>query len=205
MCFKKDDRGKLFIISTKAGGIGVNLCGANRCVIFDVCWNPSHDLQSIFRIYRIGQKKECFIYRLIAQGTMEEKIYQRQVKKQAIAQRVLDEHQIDRHFDAHEKRELYQFEPKLWNESESETPILPKDDILADLLKDMRKWIVSYHEHDTLLQNRPDEVLSETDRQAAWQEYEAEKAISKSQNVNNNIIPPPGHSMITVNVTQFIH
>ncbi|ELU06400.1 hypothetical protein CAPTEDRAFT_223034 [Capitella teleta] len=65
----------LFLMSTKAGGVGLNLTGANVVVIFDPNWNPTHDLQAQDRAYRIGQLRDVHVYRLITSGTIEENIY----------------------------------------------------------------------------------------------------------------------------------
>ncbi|RWS26955.1 Transcriptional regulator ATRX-like protein, partial [Leptotrombidium deliense] len=164
---------RLFLVSTRAGSLGINLVGANRCVIFDACWNPTHDSQAVCRLYRFGQKKTVYVYRLIAQGTMEEKIYEKQIMKQSLSCRVVDSQQIQRHFSHRDLAELYRFFPD--NNAERPTPVLPKDNLLADLLKQHRKEIVTYKQHDSLLENRPEEDLTEDERKAAWDEWEEEK------------------------------
>eukprot|EP00878_Enallax_costatus_P017650 GHUV01018544.1.p1 GENE.GHUV01018544.1~~GHUV01018544.1.p1 ORF type:complete len:477 (+),score=112.58 GHUV01018544.1:60-1433(+) len=69
----------LFLLTTKVGGLGVNLTGANRVAIYDPDWNPSTDTQARERAWRIGQGRPVTIYRLITSGTIEEKVYHRQV------------------------------------------------------------------------------------------------------------------------------
>lgn len=71
----------VFLLSTKAGGVGINLVGANRLFLMEPEWNPALDQQAMARIHRDGQKKHSFIYRMMIAGTMDEKILQRQIQK----------------------------------------------------------------------------------------------------------------------------
>ncbi|KAM3869276.1 transcriptional regulator ATRX-like [Diretmus argenteus] len=174
-------RGRLFLISTRAGSLGINLVAANRVIIFDASWNPCYDIQSIFRVYRFGQQKNVFVYRFLAQGTMEEKIYDRQVAKQSLSMRVVDQQQMERHFTHFELTELYMFEPELLDDpgtkkSKRTTSVLPKDMVLAELLRSCKEQIVRYHEHESLLDHIEEEELSEAERKAAWAEFEAESS-----------------------------
>ncbi|XP_050024502.2 DNA repair and recombination protein RAD54B-like [Dermacentor andersoni] len=80
----------VFLLSCKAGGVGLNLVGASRIVLYDVDWNPANDLQAMARVWRDGQSRHVSIYRLLTTGTIEEKIFQRQVTKQELSGAVLD-------------------------------------------------------------------------------------------------------------------
>ena len=77
-----------FLLSSKAGGCGLNLIGANRLVLFDPDWNPANDQQALARVWRSGQKKACYIYRFFGAGTIEEKTYERQLSKEGLAGQV---------------------------------------------------------------------------------------------------------------------
>ena len=102
----------VFLLSSKAGGCGINLIGANRLVLFDPDWNPAADQQALARVWRDGQKKDCFVYRFMATGTIEEKIFQRQSHKQALSSCVVDSAEdVERHFSLDSLRELFQFKP----------------------------------------------------------------------------------------------
>ncbi|XP_011182322.2 DNA repair and recombination protein RAD54B [Zeugodacus cucurbitae] len=75
------DDSLVFLLSAKAGGVGLNLIGASRLILFDNDWNPATDAQAISRIWRDGQTRDVHIYRLVTAGCIEEKIFQRQTAK----------------------------------------------------------------------------------------------------------------------------
>lgn len=80
----------IFLISTGAGGLGLNLQKANRVIIFDFKFNPTKEEQAVGRAYRIGQKKATFVYRFVAGGTFEESIHNKTIYKTQLASRVID-------------------------------------------------------------------------------------------------------------------
>ncbi|KAJ5948270.1 DNA repair and recombination protein [Penicillium verhagenii] len=99
-----------FLLSAKAGGMGLNLIGASRLVLFDVDWNPATDIQAMARIHRDGQKHHCRIYRVILKGSLEEKIWQRQVTKIGLADSVMEHKNSVAQFSSAELRDLFRLD-----------------------------------------------------------------------------------------------
>lgn len=97
----------IFILTTKVGGLGTNLTGANRVIIFDPDWNPSTDMQARERAWRIGQKRDVTVYRLITRGTIEEKVYHRQIYKHFLTNKILKNPQQKRFFKARDMKDLF--------------------------------------------------------------------------------------------------
>mmetsp|Transcript_2765 Transcript_2765/g.10639 ORF Transcript_2765/g.10639 Transcript_2765/m.10639 type:complete len:1059 (-) Transcript_2765:36-3212(-) len=106
--FNKDGSSKfIFLLSTRAGGLGINLATADTVVLYDSDWNPQMDLQAQDRAHRIGQKKPVNIYRMITKGTVEEKIYQRAVKKLYLDAVVIQQGRLVEQNKSLSKNELY--------------------------------------------------------------------------------------------------
>jgi SNF2 family DNA or RNA helicase len=79
----------LFLISLKAGGVGLNLTAADTVILYDPWWNPAVEQQAIDRAYRIGQDKPVFVYKLLASGTVEDKMLELQARKAGLADSLL--------------------------------------------------------------------------------------------------------------------
>jgi DNA excision repair protein ERCC-6 len=105
--FNNDPNLHVFLLTTKVGGLGVNLTGANRVIIYDPDWNPSTDVQARERAWRLGQKREVEIYRLMTAGTIEEKIYHRQVFKQILTNKILRDPKQRQTFHLRELHDLF--------------------------------------------------------------------------------------------------
>ncbi|KAG6813679.1 hypothetical protein H0H92_008527 [Tricholoma furcatifolium] len=106
--FNKSSRNQsfIFLLSSKAGGVGINLIGASRLCLIDSDWNPSHDLQSMARCHRDGQKRPVYIYRFLTTGAIDEKIYQRQVTKLGLSDSLMQSGTTSSKSDSFTRKEL---------------------------------------------------------------------------------------------------
>lgn len=170
----------LFLLSTRAGCLGINLVGANRVVVFDASWNPCHDAQAVCRVYRYGQRKPCYIYRLVSDYTLEKKIYDRQISKQGMSDRVIDDLNPMLNFTRKEVESLLHFveEEPVSGDTSFETDKLCDEVIHKACAK--HKYLVTKppFQHESLLTDRKEYKLTKAEKKAAKKSYEDEKRAS---------------------------
>lgn len=99
--FHDDESIFIALLTTRVGGVGLNLTAADRVVLFDPDWNPTTDAQARERAWRVGQRRDVWVYRLISVGTVEEFIFRRQLSKIYVADKVLIDPEYQR-FDTHQ-------------------------------------------------------------------------------------------------------
>uniref|UniRef100_A0A669QL69 RAD54 like 2 n=1 Tax=Phasianus colchicus TaxID=9054 RepID=A0A669QL69_PHACC len=170
----------LFLLSTRAGCLGVNLIGANRVVVFDASWNPCHDAQAVCRVYRYGQKKPCHIYRLVSDYTLEKKIYDRQISKQGMSDRVVDDLNPVLNFTRREVENLLHFVEEESDLAQlSLNPSKMKESVLQlACLKYPHLITKEPFQHESLLIDRKEHKLTKAEKKAAKKSYEEEKRAS---------------------------
>lgn len=96
----------IFLLTSQVGGLGLTLTKADRVIVVDPAWNPSTDNQSVDRAYRIGQKKDVLVYRLMTCGTVEEKIYRKQIYKGGLFKTATEQKEQTRYFSQQDLKEL---------------------------------------------------------------------------------------------------
>jgi hypothetical protein len=150
--------------TTGVGGVGLDMSVANRVIVVDASWNPAVDLQAIARAWRMGQKKQTFVYRLIAHGTLEERILRMQVQKTSLAMRVMEENEITRFYS---KENLKSLDETMEELTLSPEAVRTVDAALANVMTADNDLVVSSHDHMFL----DDEVeLSEEEKARAMNE-----------------------------------
>lgn len=123
--FNLDSTYFIMLMTTRTGGVGLNITGANRVLLYDPDWNPQTDAQARERAWRFGQTREVTVYRLITAGTIEEKIYQRQIFKTALTNQVLQDPKQRRLFSQRDLKDLFTLKADT-NDSTTETGEITK-------------------------------------------------------------------------------
>jgi SNF2 family DNA or RNA helicase len=153
----------VFFISTRAGGLGLNLQGANRVILFDYGFNPIWEEQAIGRAYRLGQRKAVFVYRLRAGGTFEELIYNKAVFKTQLSARVVDKKNPMRY--ASRKATDYLFPVKEVAQQDL-NPFCGKDPLVLDAVLSMCKYIRNITLTETFQKEEDESLTPEEVKQA---------------------------------------
>ncbi|KAJ3681479.1 hypothetical protein LUZ60_015968 [Juncus effusus] len=157
--FQEGIGANIFLLTTQVGGLGLTLTKADRVIVVDPAWNPSMDNQSVDRAYRIGQTKDVIVYRLMTCGTIEEKIYQRQVFKGGLFKTATEQKEQTRYFSRRDIEELFRIPEQGFDISTTQRQLQEEhdrqiilDEYLANHIKYLEKQdIIGGVSHHSLL------------------------------------------------------
>ncbi|XP_023244975.1 uncharacterized protein LOC106640208 [Copidosoma floridanum] len=199
--FNVNKKVHLFLVSTRAGSLGINLVGANRAIVFDASWNPCHDTQAVCRVYRYGQQKNCYVYRLVTDNCLERKIYDRQISKQGMADRVVDQCNPDAHLSLKEATTLsWDWEEDSQVQDFSECKDKYSDEVMHTVLdKHSSLFTKEPFHHESLLVDRKEKKLSQAEKRLARRGYELEKMAATCARPSYNYVP--GNTAARVSVS----
>ncbi|KAJ8598548.1 hypothetical protein CTAYLR_001363 [Chrysophaeum taylorii] len=169
--FESGSKARVFLLSTKAGNMGINLVSANRVVLFDSSWNPAIDKQALCRCFRYGQKKKVFIYRLVMQG-FEHTVYKRAMQKDHLSLRCVDDGAYERMWAAEDLENLATLDD---DNIDVCLDHVQEDPVLHGTLARHKDKIVETTVTDTFYRENADEKLDEAEFEEAMDEYDREK------------------------------
>ncbi|CAO2836884.1 unnamed protein product [Amaranthus hypochondriacus] len=144
--FQEGRGAPIFLLTSQVGGLGLTLTKADRVIVVDPAWNPSMDNQSVDRAYRIGQKKDVIVYRLMTCGTIEEKIYRKQIFKGGLFKTATEHKEQTRYFSQQDLTELFSLPKDGFDVSPTQLQLLAEhgDQIsMSDFLKVHIKFLES--------------------------------------------------------------
>lgn len=145
--FEREADSFIFMLSTRAGGVGINLTAADICIIFDSDWNPQNDVQAQARCHRIGQSKEVKVFRLITSRSFEQEMFERASRKLGLEQAVLGTFEMEQEDGKPSQKEMEQLLKKgayalLEDDNDEVTQQFCADDIDSILAKRSRTRVV---------------------------------------------------------------
>lgn len=201
-----ENSAKLFILSLGTGCLGFNMVGANRVLLLSTSWNPSNDIQAIYRCLRFGQKKTVYVNRLLAKGTVEPKAYYRQISKLGMASSVVDLQHMSRKVSYDQTNDLFTFDSswQLISVGSNNT----KDPVLNQLIKKNYAAISDLKEHDSMLVESVEDQLTTEERKTTWISFKNKESGIKSL-VNpkpllkfNNTVQQPSATIVNEVIKQ---
>ncbi|KAI1729287.1 helicase SWR1 [Ditylenchus destructor] len=171
--FNSDDSVFCFILSTRSGGIGVNLTGADTVIFYDSDWNPTMDAQAQDRCHRIGQTRNVTIYRLISAKTIEENILQKAKQKQRLGEMAIDE---------------AEFTPEFFRNADNIRDLFKNEEGIADIVNPLTSVPTNAKELEMAMANAEDQ------QDVIAAEHARAEAQVDDIEFDENASRPPSHS-----------